>query len=61
MECNLQNYTPFQYDYTERFSICFPFGFFILLDLNIFSVFFSQQIEDPLSFINHCNTRMIFL
>ena len=27
---------PF-FDYTERFNPCFPFGFFILLDLIIFT------------------------
>ncbi|GAG44666.1 unnamed protein product, partial [marine sediment metagenome] len=38
---------PF-FDYTERLNIRFPFGFFILLDLNVFSVSLIQQIEDPL-------------
>ena len=29
--------TPPFFDYTERFNLRFPFGFFILLDLIIFS------------------------
>jgi len=36
------------YGYTERFAPRFSSGFFILLDLNIFSASLAQQIEDPL-------------
>ena len=49
MECDLPKLRSLFYGYTERLNTRFPFGFFILLDLNVFSVSLTQQIEDPLS------------
>ena len=59
MECDSLKLHFLFYGYAERFNLGFPFGFFILLDLNVFSVSLTQQIEDPLflslslSFVNY--------
>ena len=45
---------PF-FGYTERFNLRFPFGFFILLDLKIFS----EVIEILQESVNHAQFKTI--
>jgi len=51
---------PF-FGYTERLNIRFPFGFFILLDLNIFSevIEILQKLTDQQKLTDHAQFKTI--